>query len=109
MPSSDLALIAPACPPRSATGPASPKLLGVDVRFSETAKSTGMAWRVDGRIGACRTGFTWETRCAALPAEVTFDLAALDAPLVPAGPGVPRRGCEAVNTRAPSQSDAVPG
>ncbi len=86
-----------------------PALLGVDVGFSKTAKSTGMAWRVDGRISACRTGSAWEARCAALPAEVTFDLAAFDAPLVPPGDRLLPRGCEAVFYRGAFWNRCRPG
>ncbi len=63
--------------------PAEPSLLGVDVGFSKKGKLTGMAWRVGGRILACRTGSDWTVRAAALPAGVVFDLAAFNAPLVP--------------------------
>jgi hypothetical protein len=84
-------------------------LLGVDVGFSKTSKSTGMAWRVGGRIGACRTGSGWAARSAALPRDVLFYLAAFDAPLVPVGPGVPRRGCEAVFYRGAFTKRCRPG
>ncbi len=87
----------------------SPALLGVDVGFSKTSKSTGMAWRVGGRIGACRTGSGWAARSAALPRDVLFYLAAFDAPLVPVGPGVPRRGCEAVFYRGAFTKRCRPG
>ncbi len=87
--SSALLEISPAAAP-------GPSLLAVDVGFSKTDKSSGMAWRVGGTIGAYRTGSGWTARQAALPPGVLFDLAAFDAPLVQAGPGIPRRGCEAV-------------
>jgi hypothetical protein len=81
----------------------------VDVGFSKSNKSTGLAWRVDGRIGACRTGSEWALRSAALPVGVSFDVAALDAPLVPAGPGIPRRSCEAVFYRGAFAKRCRPG
>ncbi len=88
---------------------ASPSLLGVDVGYSRTARSTGLAWRVGGRIGACRTGSGWTARAAALPPGTSFDLAALDAPLVPTGPGTPRRSCEAVFCRGAFTRRCRPG
>jgi hypothetical protein len=89
--------------------PPGPNLLGVDVGFSKTGKSTGIAWRVGGVIGACRTGSGWAARQAALPPGVLFDLAAFDAPLVPAGPGIPRRGCEGVFYRGLFAKRCRPG
>ncbi len=89
--------------------PPGPNLLGVDVGFSKTGKSTGMAWRVGGVIGACRTGSDWGIRAAALPAGISFDLAAFDAPLVSPGPGVPPRGCEAVFYRGAFWNRCRPG
>jgi hypothetical protein len=86
-----------------------PSLLGVDVGFAKDARSTGLAWRVNGVIGACRTGSAWSARSLSLPAGVTFDLAALDAPLVPAGPGIPIRGCEAAFYRGAFWNRCRPG
>lgn len=86
-----------------------PSLLGVDVGFSKKGKTTGLAWRVGGVIGSCRTGSVWTARGAALPAGVVFDLAAFDAPLVPAGLGIPRRGCEAVFYRGAFWNRCRPG
>ena len=93
----------------SSTLRAQPSLLGVDVGFAKDARSTGLAWRVDGVIGACRTGSAWSARSLSLPAGVTFDLAALDAPLVPAGPGIPIRGCEAAFYRGAFWNRCRPG
>jgi hypothetical protein len=93
-------------PPTALSGP---NLLGVDVGFSKTSKSTGMAWRVGGIIGACRTGSDWSVRANALPAGVTFDMAAFDAPLVPTGLGVSPRGCEAVFYRGAFWNRCRPG
>ncbi len=89
--------------------PSDPNLLGVNVGFSKTSRSTGLAWRVGGELGACKVGSGWEARRAALPVGVTFDMAALDAPLVPPGPGVPRRSCEAVFYRGAFWNRCRPG
>ncbi len=88
--------------------PPGPSLLCEDVGFSKTSRSNGLAWWVNDKIGACRTGSGWTARQAALPSSVSFDLAAFDAPLVPLGPGIPRRGCEAVFIAASSPSAAAP-
>ena len=63
----------------------SANVLGVDVGFSARGKTTGLAWRVDGQVDATVTRSAWESRHAALPAGVLFDVAALDAPLLPPG------------------------
>jgi hypothetical protein len=89
--------------------PSDPNLLGVDVGFSKTGRSTGLAWRVGRELGACKVGSGWEARRAALPVDVTFDMAALDAPLVPPGPGIPRRSCEAVFYRGAFWNRCRPG
>lgn len=72
-----------------------PSLLGVDVGFSKLGRTTGMAWRIEGKVSAARAGSSWESRASALPPDALFDLTALDAPLVPEREALPRRGCEA--------------
>jgi hypothetical protein len=84
-------------------------LLGVDVGFSARRKTTGVAWRLNGQVSVCLTGSTWEERKAALPQNVTFDLAALDAPLVPSGSPCVRRGCEAAFYRGAFWNRCRPG
>lgn len=69
-------------------------LLGVDVGFSARGKTTGLAWRVDGQVDATVTGSAWDCRHTALPPGVLFDVAALDAPLLPPGGDTVRRRCE---------------
>jgi len=69
-------------------------LLGVDVGYSKTRSTTGVAWRVAGEVGAIKTGTHWNERKRSLPPGVTFALVALDAPLLPDHEGMPRRGCE---------------
>ena len=69
-------------------------LLGVDVGYSRTKQTTGLAWRLAEKVGVCRTGTNWEERRRALPSDATFAIAALDAPLLPEHEGTPRRGCE---------------
>jgi hypothetical protein len=86
-----------------------PALLGVDVGFAEKSLSTGIAWRVRGQVGAGRVGTSWASRGGALPKGVAFDVAALDAPIVPAGDGVPSRGCENVFCRGVFSWRCKPG
>lgn len=93
----------------SSLSPFSEALLGVDVGFSTQGNTTGLAWRVNGQVGASVTGSTWEQRRAALPTGVLFDIAALDAPLVPSGEGIPRRGCEDVFYRGAFWNRCRPG
>lgn len=88
---------------------ASPSLLGVDVGYSERKSTTGLAWRVNGSVQACLAGSTWASRSAVLPRDVSFDLAALDAPLVPKTETIPRRGCEAVFYRGAFWNRCRPG
>jgi len=55
----------------SATMPLRPQpatsLLGMDVGFSTTERTTGLAWRVAGRIEVALAATPWETRWAVLP------------------------------------------
>jgi hypothetical protein len=71
-------------------------LLGVDVGFAAKAKTTGLAWRINGEVGYVRTGTAWMARKRSLPHDVVFSLAALDAPILPAQEGQPHRSCESV-------------
>jgi hypothetical protein len=87
----------------------SPSLLGVDVGFSASGNTTGIAWRVDGKVGSRLVGSGWDSRYAALPERIYFELAALDAPLVPASVETPRRGCESVFYRGPFATRCRPG
>lgn len=71
-------------------------LLGVDVGFSATSRTTGLAWRIDNKVEATKTGTSWVSRRAALPSGATFAIAALDAPILPEHAGELYRGCEGV-------------
>jgi hypothetical protein len=73
---------------------ASQALLGVDVGFSETRKTTGLACFSDAGVHVTVTGSSWSERKRDLPAGITFRLAALDAPIVPTSGADRRRGCE---------------
>jgi predicted nuclease with RNAse H fold len=73
---------------------ATPALLGVDVGFSESKKTTGLAWFAGSTIETALTGSSWEERSHSLPRDVQFAIAALDAPIVPAEKRNAFRGCE---------------
>jgi predicted nuclease with RNAse H fold len=69
-------------------------LLGVDVGYSETKQTTGIAWRVADEVTAIKVGSSWDERRDVLPNGITFSVAALDAPILPHHEGKLRRGCE---------------
>ena len=71
-------------------------LLGVDVGFSVSSLTTGLAWRIGRQIGTSNTGTSWRVRAEALPPATSFSIAALDAPVLPGHEGQPCRGCESV-------------
>jgi len=58
-------------------------LLGVDVGFSKSRASTGIAWYASGRFEAAAVKSDKEARLACLPSRFCADVAALDGPLVP--------------------------
>jgi hypothetical protein len=70
-------------------------LLGVDVGFSKTQKSTGIACLYGGKVILYRADSSWETRKQALPGDFMPEVIALDGPLLPADV-IPRavRVCE---------------
>lgn len=78
------------------------RLLGVDVGFSATRATTGIAV-LDGErltVGCART--SWESRRTHLPTGFRADVIALDGPIVPNGTGEGiERTCERIFIRAP--------
>lgn len=52
-------------------------LLGIDVGFSQTRPTTGVAWSQDGKISSARTYTDWERRSAHLPPDTTFSVIAI--------------------------------
>ena len=75
---------------------ASPALLGVDVGFSKSKRTTGIAWLANSTIETARTGSSWSERSRCLPRNVRFSIVALDAPIVPEHNYDAARGCEFV-------------
>lgn len=86
------------------------KLLGVDVGFSKTRRTTGIAWLEDGKLDAVRAESSWESRKARIPDGYRPDVIALDGPLLPhEGDDPMRRQCEAIFIRAPFHNRCKPG
>jgi hypothetical protein len=73
---------------------ATPALLGVDVGFSKTRKTTGLAWFANSTIETALTGSSWQERSGSLPRNVQFSIVALDASVVPEHNYDAARGCE---------------
>jgi hypothetical protein len=63
---------------------ANPALLGVDVGFSKSKRTTGLAWFLGSTIETILTASSWSERRRSLPRDVQFAIAALHAPIVPA-------------------------
>jgi predicted nuclease with RNAse H fold len=83
--------------------------LGVDVGFSLTRKTTGLAWRIGEKVEVCLAGSSWASRQSALPKGVQFSIVALDAPVVVNDRGILPRACEAVFYRRPFWNRCRPG
>lgn len=60
-------------------------LLGVDVGFSKTQKSTGIACLHEGELILYRADCTWEDRKKRLPESFVPQVIAIDGPLLPTG------------------------
>jgi hypothetical protein len=86
------------------------KLVGVDVGFSKTRKTTGIA-SLDGySLCLTRTGTESEDRTRCIPEGFRATVAAFDGPLVPQDLEPPiRRACEFVFVHAPFDKRCKPG
>nr|WP_246806837.1 DUF429 domain-containing protein [Ensifer sp. ENS04] len=84
--------------------------MGIDVGFSRSRPTTGIAWSSNGTFGATKTHTDWERRRQHLPATTTFSMIAIDGPLVPAGsPDTLVRTCEQLLARGAFQKRCKPG
>lgn len=86
------------------------KLLGIDVGYSLSRPTTGIAWCVDGNLGCARTHSDWDRRRQHIPASTTFSVVAIDGPLVP--PDAPDdldRSCERLFIRGAFHARCKPG
>lgn len=88
---------------------ASQALLGVDVGFSKAVKTTGLAWLVNSTIETAVVGSSWDDRRRALPKDIQFTIAALDAPIVPEHSYDAARGCERLFYRGAFWNRCRPG
>lgn len=85
-------------------------LLGIDVGFSKTRPTTGIAWSAQGKFGVAKTHTDWERRQAHIPPAMNFSIIAIDGPLVPVGsPDLLVRTCEQVLARGAFQKRCKPG
>ncbi len=85
-------------------------LLGIDVGFSKSRATTGIAWSNNGEFGAARTHSDWERRSRHIPASTKFSVIAIDGPLVPVGSDDSLdRLCERLFIRGAFQTRCKPG
>jgi len=85
-------------------------LLGIDVGFSDSRPTTGIAWSLSGKIDAARTHTDWQRRERVLPPGASFTLIAIDGPLVSQNaPGEIVRTCEQILSRGTFQKRCKPG
>jgi predicted nuclease with RNAse H fold len=85
-------------------------LLGIDVGFSATRPTTGIAWSVAGEIGAARTFTDWERRKRVPPPGASFNVIAIDGPLIASSaPAKVVRRCEQLLSRGLFQKRCKPG
>ncbi|MBP2462829.1 MULTISPECIES: DUF429 domain-containing protein [unclassified Rhizobium] len=85
-------------------------LLGIDVGFSKSRPTTGIAWSKGGQFKAARTHSDWERRNLHIPPATTFSVIAIDGPLVPVGADDSLdRLCERLFIRGAFQTRCKPG
>lgn len=85
-------------------------LLGIDVGFSKSRPTTGIAWSAEGKLDAAKTHTDWERRKTNIPTNTTFAVIAIDGPLVPLGsPEILDRLCERLFIRGAFQTRCKPG
>ncbi len=78
------------------------KLMGVDVGFSETHETTGIACLDGDKLHLSKAGTSWESRKVRIPTDFEPDVIAVDGPLLPQGADeLVRRRCELTFIRKP--------
>jgi hypothetical protein len=78
------------------------KLMGVDVGFSATRPTTGIACLDGDRLAVACAGTSWMTRHTQIPAGFRPDVIAFDGPLISDGVAeTAARACERIFVRAP--------
>lgn len=84
-------------------------LLGIDVGFSKSRPTTGIAWSKGRAFKAARTHTDWQRRSQHIPAT-KFSVIAIDGPLLPLGSDDSLdRLCERMFIRGAFQSRCKPG
>jgi hypothetical protein len=83
-------------------------LVGVDVGFSKTRRTTGIALLEGEKLTLHKVGTSWEARKAVLPVDLEAAVTALDGPLVKAG-SKNKRSCEVQFSRGPFAKRCKPG
>src|SRR5580704_9013056 len=85
-------------------------LMGIDVGFSKTRRTTGIAWLEGDHLTLERAGTAWESREAKIPRGFQPSVIAIDGPLLPLGADEHvRRHVEFVFSRAPFHNRCKPG
>ncbi len=86
------------------------KLLGIDVGYSRSRPTTGIAWSLGEDFGSARTHTDWERRQRHIPASTIFAVIAIDGPLTPPeAPDTLDRLCERLFIRGAFQARCKPG
>jgi hypothetical protein len=85
-------------------------LMGIDVGFSATRPTTGIACLEGDHLSLERAGTAWESRKAKIPNGFQPSVIAIDGPLLPQGaPHDIRRHVESVFIRTPFHNRCRPG
>jgi hypothetical protein len=85
-------------------------LMGIDVGFSETRSTTGIACLEGDHLTLERAGTTWESREVRIPHGFQPSVIAIDGPLLPSGDDQHlRRYVESIFVRAPFHNRCRPG
>ena len=85
-------------------------LMGIDVGFSKTRRTTGIAILEGDQLSLERAGTSWESRKAKIPDGFQPSVVAIDGPLLPLGADLHmRRHVESVFIRAPFHNRCRPG
>ena len=86
------------------------RLLGVDVGFSKTRPTTGIAFLDGETLTVCRAKTDWRDRRDKLADGFAPDFLAIDGPLLPLGVGArATRHCESLFSRTPFHDRCKPG
>ncbi|MCA1442091.1 DUF429 domain-containing protein [Ensifer sp. IC4062] len=85
-------------------------LLGIDVGYSPSRPTTGIAWSIGDVCGAARTHTDWDRRRLHIPASATYSVIAIDGPLMPSdAPDDLDRVCERLFIRGAFHARCKPG